>query len=102
MSPLAHVCRWMIYGYRYTLSPLIGQSCRYQPTCSAYGLDAIARFGAVRGIWMTARRLGRCSPWGHSGYDPVPAIWPGWARAGRFTPQETPGARSQENASSQG
>jgi putative membrane protein insertion efficiency factor len=46
--------------------------CRYSPTCSAYALDALERHGAVRGSWLTARRIGRCHPWGGSGFDPVP------------------------------
>jgi len=46
--------------------------CRFQPTCSAYALEALERHGAARGAWLTARRLGRCRPWGGRGYDPVP------------------------------
>jgi len=46
--------------------------CRYQPTCSAYALEALESRGAVQGLWLTARRLGRCHPWGGQGYDPVP------------------------------
>ncbi len=46
--------------------------CRYLPSCSDYGLDAVSRHGAVKGVWLTARRLGRCHPWGGHGLDPVP------------------------------
>jgi len=46
--------------------------CRYQPTCSNYALDALEAHGALRGVWLTVRRLGRCHPWGGHGWDPVP------------------------------
>jgi putative membrane protein insertion efficiency factor len=59
--------------YQLTLSPWLGRQCRYEPTCSAYATEAIERFGARRGVWLAARRLGRCHPWGRSGYNPVPA-----------------------------
>jgi putative membrane protein insertion efficiency factor len=66
-----------ILGYRYLISPLLGPSCRYQPTCSAYALEALERHGPVAGAWLTVRRLARCHPikWlgGGEGYDPVPA-----------------------------
>jgi hypothetical protein len=58
--------------YQLTLSALIGQHCRFQPTCSRYSAEAIRRFGAFRGGWMAVRRIGRCHPWGGSGWDPVP------------------------------
>jgi putative membrane protein insertion efficiency factor len=65
-----------IYAYRYALSPLIGPVCRYQPTCSAYALEAIERHGVLKGSWLTLRRLARCHPvkWlgGSEGFDPVP------------------------------
>jgi len=58
--------------YQLTLSPWLGRQCRYLPTCSAYAAEAIERFGAFRGSWLALKRLGRCHPWGGSGYDPVP------------------------------
>ena len=59
-------------GYKLTLSPLIGQQCRFLPTCSDYGRDALIQHGPVRGSWLTLRRLCKCHPFGGSGYDPVP------------------------------
>jgi uncharacterized protein len=61
-----------IKAYQLTLSPWLGRQCRYLPTCSAYAEEAVRRFGARRGAWLAAKRLGRCHPWGSSGYDPVP------------------------------
>ncbi|MDE2138465.1 MAG: membrane protein insertion efficiency factor YidD [Gammaproteobacteria bacterium] len=58
--------------YQLALSPLIGPRCRFYPSCSQYALDAIERFGVLRGGWLAARRLGRCHPWNPGGYDPVP------------------------------
>lgn len=62
----------LIRAYRLFLSPWIGQQCRFHPTCSAYAIEAIQRYGAVRGAWLAARRLGRCHPWHEGGIDPVP------------------------------
>ena len=64
----------LIKLYRRTISPVMPPVCRFTPTCSAYGLEAIERHGAIRGGWLTARRLLRCRPWGGSGYDPVPPV----------------------------
>lgn len=58
--------------YQLTFSSFFGFHCRYQPTCSAYGIEAIERHGLVKGFVLTLRRLVRCHPWGSSGYDPVP------------------------------
>jgi putative membrane protein insertion efficiency factor len=58
--------------YQVTLSPFLGGFCRFQPTCSAYAIDALRQHGALRGSWLAARRLLRCHPFGGHGYDPVP------------------------------
>jgi putative membrane protein insertion efficiency factor len=62
--------------YQLALSPWLGLRCRYDPTCSQYAAEALQRHGLLRGIWLAAKRLGRCHPWGRSGYDPVPAAQP--------------------------
>lgn len=62
----------MIRGYRRYLSPLLGPSCRYVPTCSEYALVAVERHGAARGSWLSVRRIARCHPFSAGGYDPVP------------------------------
>ncbi|MGL5827920.1 MAG: membrane protein insertion efficiency factor YidD [Nocardioides sp.] len=59
--------------YRFAISPLYGEVCRYYPSCSAYALDAVSTHGSVRGSWLAVRRLGRCHPWSPGGYDPVPS-----------------------------
>jgi putative membrane protein insertion efficiency factor len=64
----------LIRLYQLTLSPWLGLQCRYEPTCSKYAAEALERHGVVRGVWLAAKRLGRCHPWGRSGYDPVPAL----------------------------
>jgi putative membrane protein insertion efficiency factor len=62
----------LVRGYRRGISPFLPPSCRYTPTCSAYAVEALQRHGALRGGWLTLRRLSRCHPWGGHGYDPVP------------------------------
>lgn len=63
---------WLIRAYQWTLSPILPQTCRYEPSCSRYAHQAIDRFGPFRGGWMALRRLSSCRPGGGSGYDPVP------------------------------
>ena len=72
MSPLAHLLALPIRAYRLVLSPWVGFNCRFQPTCSAYALEALHKHGGLRGGWLAARRIARCHPWGASGHDPVP------------------------------
>ena len=74
----------LVRAYRLLISPWLGRPCRHSPSCSAYAIEALRRFGALRGGWLTARRLARCHPWGTSGYDPVPAA-PEPGRDGRTT-----------------
>ncbi|MDF3076664.1 MAG: rane protein insertion efficiency factor YidD [Sphingobacteriaceae bacterium] len=62
----------LIKAYQYLLSPLLGASCRYTPTCSQYGIEAIQKYGPFKGGWLTLKRIGRCHPWGSHGHDPVP------------------------------
>lgn len=62
----------LIKLYQVTLSPLIGRACRYTPTCSNYGIEAIQKYGPFKGGWLTLKRILSCNPWGGSGYDPVP------------------------------
>ena len=62
----------LIRIYQLTLSPFIGRNCRYTPTCSNYGIEAIRKYGAIKGGWLTIIRILSCNPWGGSGYDPVP------------------------------
>ena len=73
----------LIRLYQRTLSPLMPPVCRFTPTCSAYALEAVERYGAIRGGWLAAKRLARCRPWGGAGYDPVPPIVPPTVLAGR-------------------
>lgn len=61
-------------GYRYLISPFTPASCRYQPTCSAYAIEAVEQHGVLKGGWLALRRIFRCHPWGGSGYDPVPPL----------------------------
>lgn len=62
----------IIKGYQQYISPLLRPHCRFRPTCSAYALTAIERYGVWRGVWLACRRIARCHPFHPGGYDPVP------------------------------
>ncbi|HEX8988159.1 MAG TPA: membrane protein insertion efficiency factor YidD [Rhodocyclaceae bacterium] len=62
----------LVKAYQYAISPFLGRSCRFVPTCSEYAVEALQRHGAGKGLWLAVRRLGRCHPWHPGGYDPVP------------------------------
>lgn len=70
--PVSRLLAFLVTGYRYSLSPMLGMHCRFHPSCSAYALEALERHGAVRGGWLALRRLARCHPWHPGGHDPVP------------------------------
>jgi len=74
MTLPAKIVALPVRAYRLVFSPMVGKSCRYQPTCSAYALEALEKHGAIRGSMLALRRIGRCHPMGHSGYDPVPDV----------------------------
>ena len=69
---LRSLIRGLIRLYQWVISPLFPATCRYAPSCSHYAVDAVTRFGVLRGGWMAMKRIGRCHPWGGTGYDPVP------------------------------
>jgi hypothetical protein len=66
------VLKFLIRGYQLTLSPLLGPRCRFYPSCSHYAMEAIETHGALRGVWLTVKRIGRCHPFNDGGFDPVP------------------------------
>lgn len=68
---MKRVAVFLLRLYQRLLSPFLPPSCRFQPTCSQYTIEAIQKKGTVRGIWLGLRRIARCHPWGGSGYDPV-------------------------------
>ena len=59
-------------GYQLLISPLLPNACRYAPTCSEYGIQAVRKYGAFKGGWMAIKRILRCHPWGGHGHDPLP------------------------------
>ena len=72
MTPLAFIVSLPIRFYRLVFSPWVGHSCRFDPTCSAYAMEALRKHGGIKGTYLTIRRIARCNPWGGSGVDDVP------------------------------
>ena len=72
MTPLARLMSLPVLAYRAVFSPWVGHNCRYDPTCSAYALEALRKHGGIKGGWLALRRIGRCHPWGGVGVDDVP------------------------------
>jgi len=69
---IGYIFIFLIKIYQYFISPLTGASCRYTPSCSQYGVEAIKKYGAFKGGWLTIKRIASCNPWGWHGEDPVP------------------------------
>ena len=69
---MRHVLKILIRGYQLAISPLFGPRCRFYPSCSHYAIQAIDAHGALRGTWLTVKRIGRCHPFNAGGFDPVP------------------------------
>ncbi|MBL31094.1 MAG: membrane protein insertion efficiency factor YidD [Flavobacteriaceae bacterium] len=63
---------FLIGLYQKLISPILGPKCRFTPTCSAYSVESIKKYGIFKGVWLSANRIIKCHPWGSSGYDPVP------------------------------
>ena len=76
MNPIQWLLIGAVKAYRLTLSPWIGSSCRFTPTCSAYSLQALQEHGAAAGTYLTVARIARCHPWCDGGHDPVPEAKP--------------------------
>jgi putative membrane protein insertion efficiency factor len=69
---MRYVLKYLIRGYQLAISPLLGPRCRFYPSCSQYGIEAIETHGSLRGVWLTMKRISRCHPWHEGGFDPVP------------------------------
>lgn len=74
LNPARYAFTFVIRAYQWLVSPLLGQNCRFHPTCSEYAIAVIQRFGIARGCWLTLKRLGRCHPWHPGGFDPPPEV----------------------------
>ena len=72
LNILATVLIIPIKLYQVLISPLLGSSCRYSPTCSQYSIEAIKKHGPFKGLWLAVKRISNCHPWGGSGHDPIP------------------------------
>ncbi|MDQ3046973.1 MAG: membrane protein insertion efficiency factor YidD [Bacteroidota bacterium] len=71
-TPLSYLFIGLIKLYQYSVSPLLGPACRFEPSCSQYGVEAFKKHGFFRGFYLTIKRISKCHPWGGHGHDPVP------------------------------
>ena len=69
---ITHLIIVIIKFYQFFISPILGQNCRYLPTCSEYSIQSIKKFGIFKGAFLSLKRISKCHPWGNHGYDPVP------------------------------
>ena len=74
MNILTIILIKFIKVYKFLISPMLGHSCRFMPTCSEYSIDALKEFGLIKGIFMGIKRILSCHPWGESGFDPVKKV----------------------------
>ena len=79
MNPIQYILLALLRFYRWAISPVLtalagGAICRFEPSCSQYAMESVIKHGALRGSWLTLKRLARCHPWGGCGHDPVPAV----------------------------
>jgi len=76
LKPITTLFSYLFIGiikiYQYSISPLLGASCRYEPSCSQYGIEALKKHGSFKGSYLTIKRILSCHPWGGHGHDPVP------------------------------
>ena len=71
MGPLTYIAYLIVKPYQVVVSPFLGTNCRYNPTCSAYALEALKKFGIIKGGLLSIKRVAKCHPWGGHGHDPV-------------------------------
>lgn len=71
-NPLVWLLIGLVRFYKLAISPFLGRSCRFYPSCSEYTLEALQKHGLVKGSWLSIKRIGRCNPWHSGGFDPVP------------------------------
>ena len=71
MNILTYLLIKLIKIYKFLISPLLGESCRYFPTCSEYSIEALKTYGFFKGLFLSVKRISTCHPWGHGGFDPV-------------------------------
>lgn len=69
---MTRILLFLVKAYQYLISPMFAPSCRYTPTCSEYAVQALKKYGALKGFWLSMKRVGRCHPWHDGGYDPLP------------------------------